>query len=126
MSTRKRNKKIGFWVSDEEYEAIQKLILASGLSKQAYGVNAFLNAKVNTKEEIDALRDYQKAVNELNREIGAISNNINQIIYKTHQSETILENNELYNLINKLNEIKRDVNSNITFDIKGGQNNGNN
>lgn len=126
MSTRKRNKKIGFWVSDEEYEALENLILTSGLSKQNFILNACLNAKVRTKEEIDALRDYekaikdyQKAVDELTNQIRMIGNNINQLARRVHRGGMAPTLHELYDLANKMNEIKRDVNSNITFDIKG-------
>lgn len=126
MSTRKRNKKIGFWVSDEEYEALENLILTSGLSKQSFILNACFNGKVSTKEEIDAIKDYQKAVDELTNQIRMIGTNINQLARRVNQGGMVPTLHELYDLSNKLNEIKRDVNSNISFDIKGEQNNGNN
>lgn len=126
MSTRKRNKKIGFWVSDEEYEALENLILTSGLSKQSFILNACFNGKVSTKEEIDAIKDYQKAVDELTNQIRMIGTNINQLARRVNQGGMVPTLHELYDLSNKLNEIKRDVNSNIIFDIKGEQNNGNN
>lgn len=126
MSTRKRNKIIAFRVSDEEYEAIQKLILASGLSKQAYGVNAFLNAKVSTNEEIEAIEAYTRSLNELRSQIRKIGNNINQIARRINQGGMTPTLHELYDLANKMNEIKNLVNRNITFDINGEQNNGNN
>lgn len=126
MSTRKRNKKIGLWVSDEEYEALENLILTSGLSKQSFILNACFNGKVSTKEEIDAIKDYQKAVDELTNQIRMIGTNINQLARRVNQGGMVPTLHELYDLSNKLNEIKRDVNSNISFDIKGEQNNGNN
>lgn len=126
MSTRKRNKKIGLWVSDEEYEALENLILTSGLSKQSFILNACFNGKVSTKEEIDAIKDYQKAVDELTNQIRMIGTNINQLARRVNQCGMVPTLHELYDLSNKLNEIKRDVNSNISFDIKGEQNNGNN
>ena len=126
MLKRKRNRMIAFRVSDEEYEAIQKLILASGLSKQAYGVNAFLNAKVSTKEEIEAIEAYTRSQNELKNQIRMIGTNINQLARRVNQGGMAPTLHELYDLANKMNEIKRDVNRNIIFDIKGEQNNGNN
>lgn len=126
MSTRKRNKKIGLWVSDEEYEALENLILTSGLSKQSFILNACFNGKVSTKEEIDAIKDYQKSVDELTNQIRMIGTNINQLARRVNQGGMVPTLHELYDLSNKLNEIKRDVNSNISFDIKGEQNNGNN
>lgn len=111
MSTRKRNKKIGLWVSDEEYEALENLILTSGLSKQSFILNACFNGKVSTKEEIDAIKDYQKAVDELTNQIRMIGTNINQLARRVNQGGMVPTLHELYDLSNKLNEIKRDVNS---------------
>ena len=59
-------------------------------------------------------------------QIRMIGTNINQLARRVNQGGMVPTLHELYDLSNKLNEIKRDVNSNISFDIKGEQHNGNN
>lgn len=126
MSNKKRKHNVSIRMNDDEYNQLNSLLKQSDCTLQSYILNVCFNGKVRTKEEIDALRDYekaikdyQKAVYELSNQIRMIGNNINQLARRVNQGGMVPTLHELYDLSNKLNEIKRDVNSNISFDIKG-------
>ena len=59
---RTRNHQVNFYMNDEEYRKLTKLVTESGLNKQTYLINATLGATLANPE---ALKDIPKLLSEL-------------------------------------------------------------
>ena len=78
---RNRNKIVSTRYSDEEYKMLQKKIKESGQTKQAYIINATLNGKVPTANDVKEMKELSKLLSDIDKQLRGIGTNINQMAH---------------------------------------------
>ena len=76
---RKRNKAITIRMTDAEYAAIQDRIRQSRRTQQSYIIDAALNARISSAEEIATLKEISVTFGDLVKHLRGIATNINQM-----------------------------------------------
>lgn len=107
-NNRKRNKAVTIRMTQSEYDAIKDLVDKSGVTFQSYIINSALDAKITTKDEIDAIRDKDKAFFDLIRQLRGMSTNINQLAHRVNQGGMLPTMNELYDISNQINDFRHE------------------
>jgi hypothetical protein len=111
MPNRKRNKKIYFWVSEEEKEMIDYKLKFSNLPKGMFYRKMIIDGQV-IRKDIEREKYKYKIINNLANEIHKIGINVNQIAKYTNQIGSISKN-EYMDLEKKIEEIWQILNSRL-------------
>ena len=99
MTKRSRNKKINFWVTEEEKNMIDGHIKSLGYQNRS----AFLRSVVF---ETTLIKTDLEPIKKLASEINAIGNNVNQIARKANQENTVDEK-AIVEILQKQKEIEK-------------------
>lgn len=103
---RKRIYDVRIRMSKEEKEAFQKKLDEAGNpTMESYGLDALLNCKVTSQDEIDNLVEINKQFSKMNQNLSLIGNNINQIARKVN-SENAVTQEEFENLSKEVSKYK--------------------
>lgn len=103
---RKRRYDVRIRMNREEKETFQKKLEEAGnLTMESYGLDALLNCKVTSQDEIDNLVEINKQFSKMNQNLSLIGNNINQIARKVN-SENAVTRDELENLSKEISKYK--------------------
>lgn len=103
---RKRRYDVRIRMNKEEKETFQKKLEEAGnLTMESYGLDALLNCKVTSQDEIDNLVEINKQFSKMNQNLSLIGNNINQIARKVN-SENAVTRDELENLSKEISKYK--------------------
>ncbi|MDY3769056.1 MAG: plasmid mobilization relaxosome protein MobC [Sphaerochaetaceae bacterium] len=103
---RKRRYDVRIRMNKEEKETFQKKLEEAGnLTMESYGLDALLNCKVTSQDEIDNLVEINKQFSKMNQNLSLIGNNINQIARKVN-SENAVTQDELENLSKEISKYK--------------------
>lgn len=78
---RKRDKVITVRMNDDEYAIFQKNVAESGLSKQAYVINAINCATITPIVEINELKEISKTFADMERQLRGLATNVNQMAH---------------------------------------------
>jgi hypothetical protein len=97
----KRQKRIEIRLSNEEYETICQKAFKTRLQIAVYLRECGLNKKLQETLPIAELKKLQ----EQNRMISGLGNNLNQVVKKMHQEGFVKNAKEITELINKLQTI---------------------
>ena len=103
---RTRNHQVNFYMNDEEYQKLTKLIKESGLNKQTFLINATLGA---TLANPDSLKDIPKLLSELTEllnQFKGIGINCNQMAKIANTYNQPANENELKELANDTRDNK--------------------
>lgn len=106
---RTRNHQVNFYMNDEEYRKLTKLVTESGLNKQTYLINATLGATLANPE---ALKDIPKLLSELTEllnQFKGIGINCNQMAKIANTYNQPANENELKELANDIHETGKEV-----------------
>lgn len=76
---RKRNKAVTIRMTEAEFTALQKRIKESGRTQQSYIIDAALNARISSAEEIATLKEISVTFGDLVKQLRGIAININQM-----------------------------------------------
>ena len=68
-------------MTDEEYADFQNKVRASGLTQQAYIINAVRGAVITPSEEIGELRKTNDTLADLERQLRGLGTNVNQMAH---------------------------------------------
>lgn len=79
MAKRRRNKAITIRMSEAEYDDLQNKVKESGLSQQAYVINAIHGSTITSAEEIDALKEFSRIFADQDRQMRGMATNVNQM-----------------------------------------------
>ena len=79
MAKRRRNKAITIRMSEAEYDNLQNKVKESGLSQQAYVINAIHGSTITSAEEIDALKEFSRIFADQDRQMRGMATNVNQM-----------------------------------------------
>ena len=76
---RKRNKAVTIRMTEAEFTALQTRIKESGRTQQSYIIDAALNARISSAEEIATLKEISVTFGDLVKQLRGIAININQM-----------------------------------------------
>lgn len=79
MAKRRRNKAVTIRMSEAEYDDLQNKVKESGLSQQAYVINAIHGSTITSAEEIDALKEFSRIFADQDRQMRGMATNVNQM-----------------------------------------------
>ena len=105
---RKRNRSVTIRMNDSEYSDFKNKIKESGLTEQAYVIDAIRRAKVTSNDEIVVLKNISKAFSEYVKQIRGIATNINQMSRVANSQGFLPGRNTLNQLSKDISDIRKD------------------
>ena len=105
---RKRNHAIYIRMTTDEYIKLQSKVKQSGLSLQAFMINAALEGRVATLDELNALRDHCKWLEDIDKQLRGIGTNVNQLAHVANGQGIIPSGTELKNLAGTVEDIGKE------------------
>ena len=80
-ANRKRNKSVTIRMNDIEYSDFQNKVTESGLTQQAYVINAVRGATITPSDQIDVLKEISKTFADQERQFRGLATNVNQMAH---------------------------------------------
>lgn len=108
-ANRKRKHTVSIRMNDDEYNQLNMLLKQSGCTLQTYVLNAVLNKKIITKEELNHKKEKDIMFKDLIRQLNGIGNNINQMTRTANMINALPSINVLLNITHQINDIKKIV-----------------
>ena len=78
---RKRDRAVMIRMNDAEYAYLQNRVQESGLSQQAYIINAIKGATITPADEIAVQKEISKTFSDLVRQLRGLATNVNQMAH---------------------------------------------
>ena len=78
---RKRNRSITIRMNETEYADFQSKVTESGLTQQAYVINAVRGATITPSDQIDVLKEISKTFADQERQFRGLATNVNQMAH---------------------------------------------
>ena len=78
---RKRNKSVTIRMNETEYADFQSKVIESGLTQQAYVINAIRGATITPSNQIDVLKEISKTFADQERQFRGLATNVNQMAH---------------------------------------------
>lgn len=108
-ANRKRKHTVSIRMNDDEYNHLNMLLKESGCTLQTYVLNAVLNGKIITKEELNHKKEKDIMFKDLIRQLNGIGNNINQMTRTANMINDLPSINVLLNITHQINDVKKIV-----------------
>ena len=105
---RTRNKAITIRMNDTEYKNLQLKVNESGLTQQAYIIDAIQRATITSSNEIVVLKDIRKTFAELENQIRGLATNVNQMAHVANSKGYIPTQTDLEQLSRQLNKYRKE------------------
>ena len=80
-ANRKRNKSVTIRMNDIEYSDFQNKVNESGLTQQAYVINAVRGATITPSDQIAVLKEISKTFADQERQFRGLATNVNQMAH---------------------------------------------
>ncbi len=103
---RKRNISVTFRMNEKEYTDFQDRIVQSGLTKQAYLIEAVLGATITSSEEVSALRDISLALAGYEKQLRGLATNVNQMARIANGQGIIPSEKQLVSISSQLHDFR--------------------
>ena len=78
---RKRNKSVTIRMNETEYADFQSKVIESGLTQQAYVINAVRGATITPSDQIDVLTEISNTFADQERQFRGLATNVNQMAH---------------------------------------------
>ena len=108
-ANRKRKHTVSIRMNDDEYNQLNMLLKQSDCTLQTYVLNAVLNGKIITKEELNHKKEKDIMFKDLIRQLNGIGNNINQMTRTANMINALPSINVLLNITHKIDDVKKIV-----------------
>lgn len=109
---RKRNHAIYIRMTTDEYIKLQSKVKQSGLSLQAFMINAALEGRVATLDELNALRDHCKWLEDIDKQLRGIGTNVNQLAHVANGQGNLPSAIKLAEISNDVSIFRNEVSRN--------------
>ena len=80
-ANRKRNKSVTIRMNETEYADFQSKVIKSGLTQQAYVINAVRGATITPSDQIEVLKEISKTFADQERQFRGLATNVNQMAH---------------------------------------------
>lgn len=108
-ANRKRKHTVSIRMNDDEYNQLNILLKESGCTLQSFVLNAVLNGKIITKEELNHKKEKDIMFKDLIRQLNGIGNNINQMTRTANMINALPSINVLLNITHQIDDVKKIV-----------------
>ena len=99
---RKRNKSVTIRMNETEYADFQSKVIESGLTQQAYVINAVRGATITPSDQIDVLKEISKTFADQERQFRGLATNVNQMAHVANGQGYVPSAQELENIAAQL------------------------
>ena len=107
-ANRKRNKAITIRMTESEYSDLQARVAESGLSQQAFIINAVRGATITSSDEIAVLKEISITFAEYVKQIRGIGTNLNQMAHVANGQGYLPSENILLDLSDQVGNMRKD------------------
>lgn len=107
-ANRKRNKAVTIRMTESEYADLQSRVSESGLSKQAFIINAVRGATITPSDEIAVLKEISITFAEYVKQIRGIGTNLNQMAHVANGQGYMPGENVLLGLSDQVGNMRKD------------------
>ena len=106
---RNRSNCVSIRYSDEEYKMLQERIKESGQTKSAYIINATLNGKVSSADDVQEMKEQSKLLLDIDKQLRGMGTNLNQMAHVANGKGIIPSADKLKEIEREVVDIKREV-----------------
>ena len=99
---RKRNRSVTIRMNETEYADFQSKVTESGLTQQAYVINAVRGATITPSDQIDVLKEISKTFADQERQFRGLATNVNQMAHVANGQGYVPSAQELENIAAQL------------------------
>ena len=107
---RKRNRSVLLRLTDDEYNLLSAKIDTSGQTIQSYILNAALNGKISSADEVEELKKKNRLLADMDKQLRGMGTNLNQIAHVANGQGEIPTAEELTRISDDVSQIKSEVN----------------
>lgn len=106
---RNRSNCVSIRYSDEEYKVLQERIKESGQTKSAYIINATLNGKVSSADDVNEMKEQSKLLLDIDKQLRGMGTNLNQMAHVANGKGIIPSADKLKEIEREVVDVKREV-----------------
>ena len=106
---RNRSNCVSIRYSDEEYKMLQERIKESGQTKSAYIINATLNGKVSSADDVQEMKEQSKMLLDIDKQLRGMGTNLNQMAHVANGKGIIPSADKLKEIEREVVDVKREV-----------------
>ena len=106
---RNRSNCVSIRYSDEEYKVLQEKIKESGQTKSAYIINATLNGKVSSADDVQEMKEQSKMLLDIDKQLRGMGTNLNQMAHVANGKGIIPSADKLKEIEREVVDVKREV-----------------
>ena len=99
---RKRNRSVTIRMNETEYADFQSKVNESGLTQQAYVINAVRGATITPSDQIEVLKEISKTFADQERQFRGLATNVNQMAHVANGQGYVPSAQELGNIAAQL------------------------
>ena len=99
---RKRNRSVTIRMNETEYADFQSKVTESGLTQQAYVINAVRGATITPSDQIEVLKEISKTFADQERQFRGLATNVNQMAHVANGQGYVPSAQELENIAAQL------------------------
>ncbi len=108
---RRRNRAITIRMNDDEYNDITNKIHESGLTQQAYMINAALDTVIASSDTVAELKHLNKTFADFEQQLRGLATNVNQMAHVANGLGAIPTTNELQTIAEQIASYRRESES---------------
>lgn len=106
---RNRSNCVSIRYSDEEYKVLQERIKESGQTKSAYIINATLNGKISSADDVQEMKEQSKLLLDIDKQLRGMGTNLNQMAHVANGKGIIPSADKLKEIEREVVDVKREV-----------------
>lgn len=106
---RNRSNCVSIRYSDEEYKVLQERIKESGQTKSAYIINATLNGKVSSADDVQEMKEQSKLLLDIDKQLRGMGTNLNQMAHVANGKGIIPSADKLKEIERVVVAVKKEV-----------------
>ena len=106
---RNRSNCVSIRYSDEEYKVLQEKIKESGQTKSAYIINATLNGKISSADEVNEMKEQSKLLSDIYKQLRGLGTNLNQMAHVANGKGIIPSADKLKEIERVVVAVKKEV-----------------
>ena len=106
---RNRSNCVSIRYSDEEYKVLQEKIKESGQTMSAYIINATLNGKVSSADDVQEMKEQSKLLLDIDKQLRGMGTNLNQMAHVANGKGIIPSADKLKEIEREVVDVKREV-----------------
>ena len=105
---RNRKNVITIRMDDTEYGLLKERVKESGLTQQAFVINAIKDATISSAAEVEVLKDLSRTLADLVRQLRGLATNVNQLTHTANGFHVLTAMDELTQIHEEVTTFKKE------------------